>query len=136
MNSSVLSWFGVAICGAVGAVSRYAVETHLAHPASAKSWFTSTLIVNTLGSAFAAAVTVLAGAHLPLAWRAPLLAGFAGGFTTFSRMSLEAHLLFTSGRPLLGAAYLILGPVAGLCAVAITIWLLTVILSGMGNQLQ
>lgn len=134
MSCSVLCWVGVAVCGAAGAVSRFAVEMAF-HSTGPQGYLPkATLIVNILGSAFAAAVTVLAGTHLPLAWRAPLLAGFAGGFTTFSRMSLEAHLLIVAGKPLQGAAHLIFGPLAGLCAVAATVWALTAWLGATGTQ--
>lgn len=134
MSCSVLCWIGVAVCGAAGAASRYAVETVFRScELQGNFWPIPTLLVNILGSAFAAAISVLAGTHFPLTWRAPLLAGFAGSFTTFSRMSLEAHQCIIAGKPLQGAAHLILGPVAGLLSVAVTVWALTVLMDATGN---
>lgn len=87
----------VAFCGAIGALTRFAVH--------------DTLLVNTLGC-FALAL-LLAAATAPAlrshpALRAGLAAGFLGAFTTFSTLCGEIADRFLAGDPLaaLGSAAL------------------------------
>lgn len=97
--------FAVFFGGGLGSVCRYLLgglvqsRTHTALPAG-------TLLVNVVGCV---AVGLLAGRFIDVPedqiLRAALIAGFCGGFTTFSTFSLEAFRLWTGGRPGAALAY-------------------------------
>lgn len=98
----------VALGGAAGSVTRYL--TLLTVPAP---W--GTLGVNVLGSFLIGLLVVPAGriGLSPL-----LLAGFLGGFTTFSAFSLDAARLWTAGQAGQAAAYVAGSVLLSLAAVA------------------
>jgi CrcB protein len=110
---SALTWIGVAILGAVGALARFlldgAVSTRASSPAPL-----GTLAVNLTGSL---ALGLLAG--LAVSGDALVLAGSAtiGSYTTFSTWMLETHRLGEDGRFRLGVANVAISLLAGFGAV-------------------
>jgi len=111
-------WLPVALGGALGATARHltALST-MALLGPVFPW--GTLIANGLGSliiGFAAAS--ISGAENE-ARRQFLIAGFCGGFTTFSIFSLEMLVMLEAGRIGAAALYLGLSLAVWLCAVAI-----------------
>lgn len=89
----------VALGGALGAMSRFAVYTFLPVTKSASlPW--PTLCVNVGGSFIAGLLLVcLSQAHPEaVGWRLLLMVGFLGAFTTFSAFSVDTWLLLESGR--------------------------------------
>jgi CrcB protein len=114
------TYLGVAIGGALGSVARYLTSmVTLTLMGSAFPW--GTLVVNVAGS-------LLIGLYFTLtepdgrllvspAWRQFVLAGFCGGYTTFSVFSLETLFLARSGA----------WDMAGLfVAASLTLWLVAV----------
>lgn len=98
----------VAIGGALGSVARYALNV-LAENRLGADFPWGILIVNVLGS-FAIGVLFVLLVERPglsEAWRAFLMVGFLGGFTTFSTFSLQALELLQTGRYLESAAYVL-----------------------------
>jgi CrcB protein len=94
-------WIGIG--GALGSIARYWVGIWTARLLGADfPW--GTLVVNVAGSfiiGFTATVTLAAG-PLPASatLRAFIMAGFCGGFTTFSAFSLQTADLYRAGEPL------------------------------------
>lgn len=91
--AGTLTWIGVALCGALGAVARFRVDTVVS--ARFPSDFPlGTLVVNVTG---AFALGVLTGADVP--HRAAFLVGtgFMGGYTTFSTWMVESERLGENG---------------------------------------
>ncbi|HEX6995438.1 MAG TPA: fluoride efflux transporter CrcB [Gammaproteobacteria bacterium] len=116
-----MSYLWVALGGALGSMSRYAVGRVVARFAEgAFPW--STLIVNVSGSLLIGVLAALAAdgrAPLSSEARAFLLVGVLGGFTTFSSFSLETLSLVRDGQ-WVGAAVNVLASV-GLCFLAVSI---------------
>lgn len=106
-------WRGYAAVGlgsALGTSLRHLVSMgSLAALGPAFPW--GTLAVNLLGSwliaAFAALSSLRVGGRTAR-WQPFLVAGFCGGFTTFSLFSLETLHLHQSGRPVLALLYVLL----------------------------
>ncbi|MDR1442785.1 MAG: CrcB family protein [Bifidobacteriaceae bacterium] len=106
-----MTWLGVTLGGAVGAIARYGLGQLIGHWAGAKATGLATLLVNLTGS-FAlgwlvgtiASSGVTAGSSVPIgtagwgAWRVMVAVGLLGGFTTFSAASLEAAEKADRGR--------------------------------------
>lgn len=89
----------VAIGGALGAMARFAVYTHLpVGKSSVLPW--PTLCVNVGGSFIAGLLLVwLSQAHPEaVGWRLLGVVGFLGAFTTFSAFSVDTWLLIEAGR--------------------------------------
>ena len=96
---------GIAIAGAAGALSRYAVEGVVSRRMSgAFPW--GTMVVNVSGAFLVGFLfTVLAERLLVAPWlRSTLLIGFLGAYTTFSTLSLETLRLLQDGARLLALA--------------------------------
>jgi len=111
------TWLLVAIAGAAGTLFRYGLGDWLAR-ATGGTFPWETLAINTFGSL---AIGVLAGlvdrgALLPPPIRMALMAGFLGGFTTFSTFALETMRLAEGAEWSAAAAYIALTNVAGLAA--------------------
>ena len=114
-----MHWLAVAIGGALGALSRYAVTAHLM-PAEAGRIPTGTLLVNVLGSFLMGVFFVLIferGLMTP-EWRSVITAGFLGAFTTFSTFSLESFVLWQHGHVQLAISYVAISVISCLLAVA------------------
>lgn len=107
----------VALGGAAGAAARYAVDSALPD-AGPDRVPRGTSVVNLSGSLLAGALVgaLAVGALAPGAY-AVAMAGFCGGYTTFSTASLEAVRLVQRGRPGRAAGY-VLGMLAGTVAAA------------------
>ncbi|MEO6020964.1 MAG: CrcB family protein [Knoellia sp.] len=108
----------VAVGGALGAISRYAVGTAVPH--SGAGWPWATFSVNAIASLL---IGVLAGwaywrhsAH----WVRPLvMSGFLGGFSTYSTFAVDTIALAAAGSGGLAAAYVIVTLVACVGAVGL-----------------
>jgi fluoride exporter len=103
------AYLAVGIGSGVGSVLRYSVS--LLSQAALGGYFPwGTLIVNVLGSCLIGwlAATFSRSPHSPLARLQPLLvAGFCGGFTTFSLFSLETLYLVQVGKPAMALVYIV-----------------------------
>ena len=118
----MMSWFAVALGGALGACLRYGMA--IALPWQVGQWPWATLCVNTLGCLLMGSLFgALQQGVLPLAYKPWLVAGFLGAFTTFSTFALEAWLLLTHNAHLLALAYMLCSMMAGVIAVALGLWL-------------
>ncbi|MEM7082684.1 MAG: fluoride efflux transporter CrcB [Pseudomonadota bacterium] len=90
---SVTVWMAVAAGGAVGAVSRWFIALRLND-----SLPFGTLLVNVVGSfAIGLLFVWLGDKEASELWRAGLITGLLGGFTTFSAFSLETLQLIERG---------------------------------------
>jgi CrcB protein len=104
-----LTWLVVALGSAVGGVARYGVGLLVARAVGAAfPW--GTLLINVLGSfviGFYGALTVADG-PMPASpeWRAFVMVGFCGGFTTFSSFSLQTVDLLQAGETVAAALYI------------------------------
>ena len=88
----------IALGGALGAVARYAVAIW-AHHVAGHGFPYGTLLVNVLGSLAVGVLYVViveSGENLGH-YRAPLMVGLLGAFTTFSTFSLDTMHLLENG---------------------------------------
>jgi CrcB protein len=88
----------VALGGAAGSVARFCT-TNAVYQWLGRDFPYGTLIVNVVGGLLMGFLTELLIARYVVAteWRALLLVGFLGGFTTFSTFSMETWLLMQEG---------------------------------------
>lgn len=117
-----MSYLWVALGGALGSTSRYAVGRAVARFVDGDfPW--STLIVNVSGSLLigflAGLVTVEGRPSLSPEARAFVLIGILGGFTTFSSFSLQTFALFNDGEWLAAAVNI----VASVALCMLGVWL-------------
>lgn len=107
----------VALGGGAGAVMRYLVSKYIME-FSDKVFPWGTMTVNILGCLVAGIVIgCTIRLNLPDALRLLLIAGFCGGFTTFSAFSVEGLNLLRHGYFVLFASYFLANTVGGLAAV-------------------
>jgi CrcB protein len=87
---STWGWIAIAVGGALGAVGRFAMS-HQVYQLFGRDFAWGTLSVNVIGSFFMGLIAVLLVDKLDLSseWRAFLMVGFLGAFTTFSTFSYE-----------------------------------------------
>jgi CrcB protein len=109
----------LAIGGALGAVSRYALS--LALPTETDRFPWGTFLINISGSAVLGFILILVIEQVPRGRLArPVIGtGFLGAYTTFSTFMVEAVELIRDGRPETAVAYLGASMFAGLLAVRI-----------------
>lgn len=98
-TAQALQLVAIASGGAIGAVLRFLVSTQV------YTWFGrgfpyGTLAVNVAGSLLMGLLSVwfLERSIADPLWRAAVLVGFLGAFTTFSTFSLETFVLIESGE--------------------------------------
>ena len=110
----------IALGGSIGAVLRYLASTGL-HLLVGRGFPYGTLLVNVLGSLIMGFLYVLLVERLAVGveWRAVLLIGMLGAFTTFSTFSMETFALFEDGENIKALLNVILS--VSLCLVAV--WL-------------
>jgi len=91
----------IGVGGAVGSVLRYWLSTAV-HAAAGRGFPYGTLAVNIIGCFAMGLLFVVFVERLTEAavWRAGLLTGVLGGFTTFSAFSIETFNLLEQGEPL------------------------------------
>jgi CrcB protein len=110
-------WLAIGVGGAVGSMLRFALinGTHLFAP---KTFPYGTLVVNVLGSLAIGVLYILFEDRFidNDVWRAALIVGVLGGFTTFSAFSMDTFNLMESGHNLAAVLYGTLS--VGLCLVA------------------
>lgn len=110
----------IAVGGAVGSLLRYGASNAV-HLWMTRSFPYGTLVVNVSGCLVMGILYVLLIERLNLGpeWRAALLVGLLGGYTTFSSFSMETLLLFENGEHVKAFANIILS--VSLCLAAV--WL-------------
>ena len=107
----------VAVGSGLGGVLRYLVPGWIG---AAKGFPWATLTVNVVGSLLIGLLSGLVARHggsSAEAVRAFAVAGFCGGFTTFSTFSNETFRLIEHGQPVAAALYAGVSVLAGLAAV-------------------
>lgn len=107
--------------GCLGAISRFLVQ-HWAPFHQEKALYT--VAVNLTGClAIGILWALLTHLHAPAWLHRLLIAGFLGGYTTFSSFSLETLTLLHAGRPLAALLYLLTSLLGGLllCYIGLTI---------------
>lgn len=104
-GKAMLNTVLVAMGGAVGAAARYWLSILVGRVTGMPSPV-GTLIVNILGCALMGVLFVLlVERHGAMAWRALLMSGLLGGFTTFSAFSIETVSLMQEGSWVKAASY-------------------------------
>lgn len=112
-----MQWLAVALGGAVGALMRYGASNAIAHTVG-RGFPYGTLFVNVAGSFAIGILFVMLSerAGIDPVWRALLIAGLLGAFTTFSTFSLESLQLLESGAYMRAALNVLLSVVLCLAA--------------------
>ena len=122
----MLTYFWVALGGAIGSTARLWLSAHVAVLIGLTfPW--GTILVNILGSLIIGFFATLTGPGgrvvVPVDAQAFVMVGLCGGFTTFSAFSLQTLELARDGRLLYAAANITLSVVLCLSAVALGHWL-------------
>lgn len=115
----VQTLLSIAVGGATGAVARYGVSIGV-HAMAGRNFPYGTLTVNVLGSFLMGFLYIMFMERLSVGgeWRALLLVGGLGAFTTFSTFSLETLNLLEGGE----AAKALLNVVLSIAACLVAAW--------------
>lgn len=110
----------IAVGGSLGALLRYGVANGV-HAVLGRGFPYGTLVVNVSGCLAMGVLYVLLVERLAVSpeWRAALLIGVLGAFTTFSSFSMETFTLFEEGEWMKALMNVVLS--VSLCLVAV--WL-------------
>jgi CrcB protein len=110
----------VILGGALGTAARFGMVSaaQRLNPATAEgpAWPWGTFVVNLIGCFAIGYLATSFGGRWPVRdeWRAAILVGVLGGFTTFSSLAWEGVDMFQSGHPGKAAAYVIASNALGL----------------------
>lgn len=111
----------VGLGGAAGAVARFCVQQSAPLPIE-KIYHTAA--INIIGCLLIGILWALLNHWQAPAWVSRLLiAGFLGGFTTFSAFSLDTILLMQAGRMGAAAFYAAVSAMGGIAAGAVGLWI-------------
>ncbi|WEJ63798.1 fluoride efflux transporter CrcB [Thiomicrorhabdus lithotrophica] len=118
-----LGWFAIAMGGALGATARFALS-HQVYQWFGREFAWGTLSVNVLGSFVMGLIAVLLVDKLALSteWRAFVMVGFLGAFTTFSTFSYETMQYIQVGE--INKAFINIAVSVVTCLVAVWIGML------------
>ena len=118
----------VALGGALGAIARYLLSSHVGKVLGTGFPF-GTLTVNVIGSFVMGVCAVLIIEHLKLPgyWREFVMVGFLGALTTFSTFSLDGLNLLQSGQVATAIMYFVIS-VTGSVLACVSGWYLTKII--------
>lgn len=107
--------FLIAIFGAIGTVTRYALQL-LIDPRANNSFPYATLFINLTGCFFLGLLgqLMLDRSNVPQEWRLAITVGFFGGYTTFSTFGWETAKLLEKGEWLRALTYVTISVIAGL----------------------
>ena len=118
MNYGILNLVCIGAGGFIGAVSRYLVSCAvLRHFPSAINL--GTLCVNVLGSLVIGIIFSVTLYTAPVYLKNLAVAGFLGGFTTFSTFSLDSFKLILQGSFASAVLYIALNLILGIAACAL-----------------
>jgi CrcB protein len=108
----LLNLFAIAGGGAIGALMRFWISNSI-YALYGRNFPYGTLFVNVMGSLLMGFLFVMLNERFNLdpVWRAALLIGLLGAFTTFSTFSIETLNLMTSGEVFKAAINIILSVV-------------------------
>lgn len=111
-----MTWLAVFVGGALGALSRHAVDVLFE---AARPW--PTVAINILGCLAIGALAGWLQSHSsPRSWWQPFLAtGFLGGFTTMSAYAVHTWTLSSSGQTSAALVYACLTLVGSIVAAAV-----------------
>jgi CrcB protein len=115
MTPSFSAMMAVALGGAIGCLTRYAVAVALTPTGSANFPF-ATLAVNLVGSLMIGVVArlVMNAGIAAEPWRLAVVVGFLGGLTTFSSFTWEIVALVQAGRLWIAGIYWAVSNLAGI----------------------
>ncbi len=104
----------IGLAGLIGTLARYGVSGWVARRAG-ETFPTGTLVVNLSGCFLAGMLYCLTEERFLVdpAWRAAILLGFLGGFTTFSSYGLQSFTLLKDGEIMLAGINIVVSNVAG-----------------------
>jgi fluoride exporter len=118
---NMLKWFLIAVGGAIGSMSRYAMQGWVKQLFAGRIFPVGTMFVNVLGCfVIGTLFAYFRGPHglrIPEAYQIGLMVGVLGGFTTFSSFGLETLNLANDGEYGLAALNMLLSCGFGLLAV-------------------
>ena len=118
-----MNWLMIALGGALGALARAGLGDWLA--STQPRWPLAALSVNVLGCFLAGVLLVLLAERNAADgyWRAFLMIGFLGAFTTFSAFSVETLQPYESFGLRAAVAHMIMNVVGSVLACALGFWL-------------